>query len=240
MSPREVKFHLPRQKQVRPLRVTDNDTPDVAMLLDTKYNLGISPKVYDMYCNSNKLQCGKPLHLQSIENDSHIYMKFINVVFKVCLVDAYSFVMKQFLEVRRTDRIGDVKAKVIEIINNYSKKDNKANPDNVVLFHQDQQDIDYTELDSETDQLEMYEVKPYDRLVYVWYQSFTNVAPDINYKGQSKRLFGADPKETVISFKLKIQDQFGIPVKAQNLHIPGLKNPAANDKIETFENLSLR
>ena len=185
------------------LKVSNNDSPnDVRdLLMDKKHNLGVSPKVYDIYYNSNKLDYDKPLHQQSIANDSHIYMKCVDATFKVSLVDAYSFNMKQFLEVRGTDKVGDVKDKVIEAINGSSGIGKKASRDTVVLFHQQQQCVDYTELDS--GQLGKFEVKPYDYLYYVWYKSFADAA-DISYQGHKRRIYGASPQETIISLQLNV------------------------------------
>ena len=69
-----------------------------------------------------------------------------DATFKVGLVDAFSFKMKQFLEVRGTDKVCDVKDRVIEVINGSSGKVEKANPDSVVLFHQQRRSVDFTEL----------------------------------------------------------------------------------------------
>ena len=219
------------------LKISDNNTPGELrdLLMDKKYSLGVSPKIYDMYYNSNKLEYDKPVHLQGIVKDSHIYMKCVDATCMVTLVDAFSFTMTQFLEVRETDNVSDVKARVIETINESSGKDEKASRDNVVLFHQ--QGDDYTALDS--NQLEKYEVKPYDYLYYVWYKSFED-SPQINYQGQLRHIYGATPLETTISLKLKIQDQLGIPIRKQHLNIPGLIKPDVDDKVRTIENLSLR
>ena len=218
------------------LKVSSNNTPyDVPdLLMDEKYNLGVSPKVYNIYYNSNKLEYDKPLHQQGIAYDSHIYMKCVDATFRVCLVDAYSFKMKQFLEVRGTDKVRSVKDRVIEAIKESSGKGRKASHDNVVLFHKQPECVDYTELDS--GQLGKYEVKPYDYLYYVWYKSFSD-SPNINYQGQIKRRYGASPQETVISLQLKIQDQLGIPVNAQKLRVPGLINLHVDDIVGTLENL---
>ena len=158
------------------LKISDNDTPGRVreLLMDEKHHLGVSPQVYDLYYNSNKLDHDKPFHLQGIMNDSHIDMECADATFRVILVDAYEFIMKQFLEVRGTDKVRDVKARVIEAINTSSGKGKKADRDSVVLFHQ--QGEDYTELDS--DQLKKYEVEPYDYLYYVWYKSFA-LSPNI-------------------------------------------------------------
>ena len=130
------------------LKASNNNTPnDVRdLLMSKKHNLGVSPKVYDMYYNSNKLKYDKPLHQQGIANDSHIYMQCGDATFKVGLVDAFSFKMKQFLEVQGTDKVCDVKDRVIEVINGSSGKVEKANPDSVVLFHQQRHSVDFTEL----------------------------------------------------------------------------------------------
>ena len=220
------------------LKVANNKTPnDVRnLLLDKKYNLGVSPKVYDIYYNSIKLEYNKPLHQQGIANDSHIYMKCVDATFKVTLVDAFTYTVKQLLEVRGTDKVGDVKARVIEAINGSSGKGRKASHDSVVLFHQQLEGVDYTELDS--GQLEKYEVKPYDYLFCVWYRLFADTdCPDVNHQGQLKRIYGVSPQETVISLQLKIQDQLGIPVNAQKLRVPGLIDPRADDIVGTLENL---
>ena len=147
-----------------------------------------------------------------------------------------SFNIKQFLKVRGTDKVCDVKERVIEAINGSSGKGKgkKASPDTVVLFHKQQQCVDYTELDS--GHLGKFEVKPYDYLYYVWYKSFADAA-DISYQGKKRRIYGTSPQETVFSLKLKIQDQLGIPVNAQKLYVPGLIDPQLDDTVGTLENL---
>ena len=141
------------------------------MLVDEKHGLGSTPEVYDLYYKSCKLESvGRPLHVFGISDGCNICLKNPDAAFRVCIIDAYSYCMKQFLEVRGTDTILQVKQKVIELITitkEMKNGDEQFNTNNVVIFHEVRKSKTFTELDCGAYQLNSYKVTPYDKVCYV-------------------------------------------------------------------------
>ena len=212
-------------------------------LLSKEHHLGSTPKIYDFYYDTALLEYDKPLHIYGISDNCNILLQRPDAAFKVRVVDAHSFSLKQFLEVRGTETILPVKERVIEIMNNTKNGEDEENfhPSNVVLFHASANDREaFTELDCETNTLNDYDVKPYDRIVCVKYiKTCLPNGCDIDYDGTSRRIFRTSADESVLSFRLKIQDQLGIPFANQILTIPERDDPRPGDKIGTLDGLRL-
>ena len=227
------------KKGVVKLEVSDCDTVcDLReKLSDTKYSLGSAPQVYDVFYDSEKLAEDVPLHFYGISNKSRLDLKTLDATFKLSIEASFTFKVVAFLEVKGTDHVGEVKRRVMKIITDEEEEDIKMN--NVVIFHNPKNCRQtYNELDCDRYTLNRYGVEPHDYLVYVIYRKGSQCA-DIEDSRKTHHIHWVTTTESVQSFRLKVQDQLGIPFAKQRLTFPGLENPGYGDRIAHFEDIKI-
>ena len=133
-----VIVHILKKGRVK-LDVNDNHTAGESreMLLDEDYGLGITPNVYQLYYKSKKLECDKPLHVYGISDDCEILLESPDASFKLQIISANPYKMKDLVEVRGTDTVLQLKNRVIDSINKDNKNpDREADVDHVIIFHE--------------------------------------------------------------------------------------------------------
>ena len=173
--------------------------------------------------------------MYGISPDCNNDVKRLDAAYKVRIVDPYTYTMMQVLDVRGTDSILNVKKRVLDLIN----REEQADDNNVVIFHEPGNNRHiFTELDCDSEKLDLYKVKPYDNLFCVFYHKTLRGRCDVDSNGVTERIYRTSV-ESVFSFRLKIQDKHGIPFNKQKLVIPGLENPKWGDAIGTLKGLRL-
>ena len=146
--------------------------------------------------------------------------------------------MVKILEFKGTDTIPYIRSEILKVIS--KREDADVQKHDIVLFHRPKEcSKTFNELDCDTSILNDYQITPYDKLMYIRYNFEENEHADIQYEGRQPRLYHVKSQETVISLKLKIQDQFGVPVGKQKLTIPGMKELNYNKKIPNLRNIRL-
>ena len=227
------------KKGILKLEVSDCDTVcDLRQRLsDSKHSLGSAPQVYDMFYNSDKLEEDVPLHFYEIPNRGRLDLKTLDASFKISIEASFAFKVVAFLEVKGTDHVGEVKRKVMKIIADEEEEDIKMN--NVVIFHNPKNCRQtYNELDCDRYTLNRYGLEPHDYLVYIIYRKGSQCA-DMDDSRRMYHIHWVSPMESVQSFRLKVQDQLGIPFAKQRLTFPGLENPGYGDRIAHFEDIKI-
>ena len=233
-----ITVHVFKKGVVR-LDISDSDTvADLrASLTDKRYFLGSAPLVYDVFFQSEKLLEDLPLHFYGITNNSQVHLKCLDASFKVAIEASGSFKVVDFLEVKGTEHVADVKRRVLRIIVNEEEADLKL--DDVVIFHNPKNCRQtYNELDCDRFTLNKYGVEPYDYFVYIVYRAESPCA-EIEDARKLRHIHHVTPLESVQSFRLKIQDQLGIPFGKQKLSFHNIENPGFGDKIENFEDIRM-
>ncbi len=234
----EVDVHVFKKGNVW-LKISDSDTPgDLRQLLkDPKLCLGSAPTVYDIFHRGEKLVEEHPLHFYGITNHSRIDVKCLDASFKVAIESSGAFKVVDFLEVKGTEHVGDVKRRMLKIIADVEEADLKLN--DVVIFHNPKNCRQtYNELDCDKFTLNKYGVEPHDYLVYITYRIDSPCAniPDSHKLHHVHRV---TPMESVQSFRLKLQDQLGIPFGKQRLTFRDIEKLSYGDRIESFHDIEL-
>ena len=208
-------------------------------LKDKKYSLGTAPRIYDLFLNSLLLDNKKSLHVYGIKDGSIVDLTSRRASFRVELVDAFSYCLERVIEVKRTDTVAKVKSEIMEMV---SREENRTlqGGDLVLYYHPINGPVTFDELDCDELTLGEYGVEPYDELIYIRYNTEGIEDVNIDYLGTKTAVNGVRTKECVLGFKLKIQDQLGVPVVKQKLNIPGMKKLFFRCKIEDFEGIHLK
>ena len=222
------------------LKVSDHNTVEDlrVKLAAEEYCLGSAPWIYDFFYNSEKLDNKKPLHFYGLYEGSKVDLCSLRAKLKLYLENAQQYKMVKILEFKGTDTIADVTGKVLKVIQ--QKEAAYVQNDDIVLFHRPREcSVTFNDLDCETSTLNEYFVDHFDRLIYIRYNSADMCHADIEYEGKQRRIYEVKNQESVISLKLKIQDQFGVPVGKQKLIIPEINGLSYGKKIPDLTNIRL-
>ncbi len=193
----------------------------------------VSDFYYEDICLSDKKW---PFHLYGIVDGSVIVQNYLGS-FSLKVENPLENAFLQYITVKGTDTISELKEKILNVINEDNDEDGEdealLNLDEIIIFHEQIahsadgiEAYTYDELDRDTLTVSQCKIKAMDLVTFIRYHRDGTSSADVKIMKQkslkeSKRVYRVHNPERVFCLKLKIQHQLQIPFEKQVMSIAG-------------------